>query len=77
MHPLSPLALSPTFFDDSTGLPHPALLGAADHHRRGHPGLLRAEQDLDLLRRPGTNSVAGLGHRAARPEHAAAPTPRG
>ena len=31
-------------------LPHPLLLGAADHHRHRHPGVVRAEQDLDLLR---------------------------
>ena len=53
MHPMSPLALSAGHLRRLHRIPDPAVLGPADHDRRRHPDLVRAEQDLDLLRGPG------------------------
>ena len=53
-------------------LPHPALLGPADHHRHRHADVVRAEQDLDVLRRSRQERSAGSDEtdETEHPEHA-------
>ena len=52
MHPGSPFSLSTSFFDDSTGFRTRLYWAPADRDRDRHPAVVRAEQDLDLLRGP-------------------------
>ena len=70
MHHGSPISLPTDPLDDSSGLPHPALLGAADRDRGRHAAVVRAEQAVDLRGRahppPRRRPAAPRGREGAR-----------
>ena len=61
MHPGSPFSLSTSFFDDSTGFRTRLYWAPADRDRDRHPAVVRAEQDLDLLRGPWAREAVARG----------------
>jgi putative flippase GtrA len=77
MHPQSPLALSPEFFDDSTGFRTRLYWAQLITIAVVTPVSFVLNKIWTFSAVRGKNSVAGSATAELDPEHAAAPTPRG